>query len=231
MIGHAATPQPWIPRIMALAEATLASKIMISDTAHRPWPLPRQPWIMRMDWHDLLFMHWPISSDLLRRYIPPTLAIDIFGGSAWIGIVPFRMHRVVPRLIPPVPYLSAFPEINVRTYVSAEGKPGVWFFSLDAGNRIAVEAARDAFHLPYYNARMTCHPSVDSVQYSSVRTHRRAGRISGAVSANRPSLFFDSRNARKLADRTLLPVCCESARHDLARRDSSSPMAAPAGRG
>ena len=86
---------------------------MIPDTAHRPWPLPQQPWIMRMDWHDLLFMHWPVSSDSLRRYIPPALVIDTFDGSAWIGIVPFRMRRVGPRLVPPLPYLSAFPERNV----------------------------------------------------------------------------------------------------------------------
>jgi uncharacterized protein YqjF (DUF2071 family) len=127
-----------------------------------------------MQWHDLLFMHWPVSSDALRQYIPPRLAIDTFEGSAWIGIVPFRMRGVVPRLVPALPYLSAFPEINVRTYVSADGKPGVWFFSLDAGNPIAVEAARDAFHLPYYNARMICHPAGERVQYSSIRTHRNA---------------------------------------------------------
>jgi uncharacterized protein YqjF (DUF2071 family) len=127
-----------------------------------------------MQWHDLLFMHWPISADALRRYIPPALAIDTFSGSAWIGVVPFRLRGVVPRAIPPLPYLSAFPELNVRTYVSAEGKPGVWFFSLDAGNPIAVEAARDGFHLPYYNARMACQASGDGVQYASARIHRNA---------------------------------------------------------
>ncbi len=148
--------------------------MMLPDTAHRPWPVPRQPWIMRMDWHDLLFMHWPISSDALRRYLPPSLEIDTFDGCAWIAVVPFRMRGVVPRLIPPLPYISAFPELNVRTYVRAEGKPGVWFFSLDAGNPIAVEAARDAFHLPYYNARMTCLRTGEAVQYSSARTHRNA---------------------------------------------------------
>jgi uncharacterized protein YqjF (DUF2071 family) len=73
-----------------------------------------------------------------------------------------------------MPYISAFPELNVRTYVSLEGKPGVWFFSLDAGNPIAGELARDAFHLPYYNARMICLQAKDNVEYSSVRTHRGA---------------------------------------------------------
>jgi uncharacterized protein len=127
-----------------------------------------------MNWHDLLFMHWPVKRDALRPYLPSALTIDTFDGTAWIGVVPFRMSGVVPRLVPPVPLLSAFPELNVRTYVTAEGKPGVWFFSLDAANPIAVELARDAFHLPYYNARMTCQQAEGNVEYFSVRTHRRA---------------------------------------------------------
>jgi uncharacterized protein YqjF (DUF2071 family) len=127
-----------------------------------------------MRWHDLLFAHWPVKPDVLRSYIPASLAIDTFDGTAWIGVVPFRMSEVVPRLVPPIPWLSAFPELNVRTYVIAEGKPGVWFFSLDAGNPIAVELARDAFHLPYYNARMSCRRAQGIIEYSSVRTHRNA---------------------------------------------------------
>jgi uncharacterized protein YqjF (DUF2071 family) len=127
-----------------------------------------------MNWHDLLFMHWPVKSDALRPYIPSTLTIDTFDGTAWMGVVPFRMSGVVPRLIPPIPFLSAFPELNVRTYITAEGKPGVWFFSLDAANPIAVELARDAFHLSYYNARMACLPTEGRIQYSSVRTHHNA---------------------------------------------------------
>ena len=147
---------------------------MLTQTAHRPWPVPQQPWIMAMRWHDLLFMHWPIQSEAIRQYIPSQLSLDTFEGTAWIGVVPFRMSGVTPRLIAALPYLSAFPELNVRTYVSVEGKPGVWFFSLDAGNTIAVEAARDLFHLPYYNARMTCDLEGEGIRYSSLRTHRGA---------------------------------------------------------
>jgi len=88
--------------------------------------------------------------------------------------VPFRMSGVAPRLIPPMPFLSAFPELNVRTYVVAEGKPGVWFFSLDAANPIAVEGARDLFHLNYYNARMRCASQADTIEYRSVRIHKGA---------------------------------------------------------
>jgi uncharacterized protein len=146
----------------------------ISDTGHRPWPVPRTPWVLRMRWHDLLFMHWPVKSDVLRPYIPSALTIDTFEGSAWIGIVPFRMSDVAPRLVPPIPLFSAFPELNVRTYVTAGGKPGVWFFSLDAANPVAVEGARDVFHLPYYNARMACEPVGENIHYASDRTHRNA---------------------------------------------------------
>src|SRR5258706_3621107 len=126
------------------------------DTTHRPWALPRQPWIMAMQWHDLLFMHWPIPSARIRKYIPAALTIDTFDGVAWIGVVPFWMRGVRPRLVPALPRLSAFPELNVRTYVTAQGKPGVWFFSLDAANALAVAAARLTFHLPYFRARMRC---------------------------------------------------------------------------
>jgi uncharacterized protein len=147
---------------------------VIADTAHRPWELPRQPWIMAMQWHDLLFMHWPVPSAAIRARIPPDLAIDTFYGQAWIGVVPFGMRGVRPRLVPPIPWLSAFPELNVRTYVTAEGKPGVWFFSLDAANPIAVEAARLLFHLPYFDAQMAIRRDGEWVDYTSARTHRGA---------------------------------------------------------
>jgi uncharacterized protein len=150
------------------------SPMQLTYVADRPWPIPRQPWILRMHWHDLLFMHWPIASDAIRPYIPPALTIDTFEGSAWIGIVPFRMSGVAPRLIPPLPFLSAFPELNVRTYVIGEGRPGVWFFSLDAANPVAVEAARDLFHLNYYNARMRCSSQAGTLHYRSDRIHRGA---------------------------------------------------------
>jgi len=142
---------------------------VLNQVQHRPWPLPAGPWVMAQSWHDLLFAHWRIDAALLRRQIPAVLSIDTFDGSAWIAVVPFRMSGVRPRLAPAVPGLSAFPELNVRTYVTAEGKPGVWFFSLDAASVIAVAAARATFHLPYFRARMSCTTQGDEVTYSSVR--------------------------------------------------------------
>jgi uncharacterized protein len=141
---------------------------------HRPYPVPPGPWALGMSWRDLLFMHWPVEVDDLRPLVPPALSIDTFEGSAWLGVVPFDMIGVRPHFLPAVPGLSHFPEINLRTYVTAEGRPGVWFFSLDANSRVAVRFARATFRLPYFDAEMSCRVSGDAVDYRSVRTHRGA---------------------------------------------------------
>ncbi len=131
---------------------------------------------MAQVWHDLLFAHWPVAVDALRPFIPAELEIDTYDGEAWIGVVPFRMSGVRPRSFPAVRGLSSFPELNVRTYVRPrdprQGRPGVWFFSLDAGNPIAVAIARSVFHLPYYRARMSARNDGDTIVYDSHRTHR-----------------------------------------------------------
>ena len=133
-----------------------------------------RPWVMSMRWHDLLFMHWPVKPEALRHLIPSALELDTFDGKAWLGVVPFRMSRVRARWTPPIPWLSGFPELNVRTYVKGPGKPGVWFFSLDAARKLAVRAARWSYHLPYYDAKMSVRRARDEVRYRSTRTHRGA---------------------------------------------------------
>lgn len=151
-----------------------ASDKILSRTEHRPYPVPEDPWVLAMSWHDLLFMHWPVPTDDLRPLIPSALQLDNFDGYAWLGVVPFRMSGVRPRFLPGVPLLSNFPELNLRTYVSADGKPGIWFFSLDAHNPVAVRIARATFQLPYYDAKMFCHATGDEVDYASARTHKGA---------------------------------------------------------
>jgi uncharacterized protein len=149
-------------------------KTILSRTEHRPYPVPTGSWVLSMRWHDLLFMHWPVDESALRPLIPPALSLDTFDGSAWLGVVPFRMSGVRPRSVPSVPPLSNFPELNLRTYVTAGGKPGIWFFSLDAANPVAVRIARATFHLPYFDAEMSSRVVGDEVRYKSVRTHRGA---------------------------------------------------------
>ena len=144
------------------------------DAGHRPWPPPSRPWVMAQRWHDLLFMHWPVEAERLARALPAPLRPELFEGRAWLGIIPFRMSGVRLRGLPPLPGLSAFPELNVRTYVSLPGpggapRPGVWFFSLDAASWAAVQVARASFGLPYFHARMSCAADGDGVRYRSQR--------------------------------------------------------------
>ncbi len=151
------------------------SALIARHSGHRPWPLPRGPWVMRQTWRDLLFAHWPVDAAVLRPLIPAALELDCYEGQAWLSVVPFRMTGVRWRWTPPVPGTDAFPELNVRTYVTRDGKPGVFFFSLDAASRLAVEVARAAFALPYFHARMACQPAPDGgIRYASHRTHRGA---------------------------------------------------------
>lgn len=134
---------------------------------------------MRQTWHDLLFMHWPVAIEQLRALIPAQLEIESCEGSGWVGVVPFRMSGIRAHWLPPIPGTSAFPELNVRTYVRSGDKPGVWFFSLDAANALAVAGARRFYHLPYFRARMHAKSGPNGeIQYDSHRIH------SGAASAD-----------------------------------------------
>jgi uncharacterized protein len=144
---------------------------LLKQTAHRPWPLPDGPWVMTQVWYDLLFAHWPVPLEDLRRVVPPQLELETYDGQAWLGVVPFGMTRVFPRFTFPVPWLSHFLELNVRTYVRVGDKPGVYFFSLDAANPVAVEVARRGFKLPYFNAQMKLTRTGEWVNYRSFRTH------------------------------------------------------------
>ena len=134
-----------------------------------------------MRWLDLLFAHWPVPVGALRPLVPDGLELDTHDGQAWLGIVPFRMTDLALRFLPALPGPGAFPELNVRTYVRRGERRGVWFLSLDAGSRLAVEGARAAFHLPYFRARMSSETEAGWVEYRSERidARGRAARFEG----------------------------------------------------
>lgn len=132
---------------------------------------------MSQNWIDLLFAHWKVPEATLRAFVPHQLKIDCYEGDAYVGVVPFRMSKVKPRGLPPVEFLSEFLELNVRTYVTVDGRPGVYFFSLDASNPVAVQIARAWYHLPYFKAQMTLteqmSPTTDDknwIEYCSTRS-------------------------------------------------------------
>jgi uncharacterized protein YqjF (DUF2071 family) len=156
------------------------NRAILHDVAHRPWPMPQGPWLMTQTWHDLLFAHWPVAAQALRENVPSEFELDLFDGTAWVGIVPFHMTNVSPRGVPSLPWISEFPELNVRTYVRVDDKPGVYFFSLDAGSTLAVRAARLLLNLPYFPAAMSVTPDGGHVRYESRRSDESAAALSGS---------------------------------------------------
>jgi len=142
---------------------------LLDSVGHRPWPVPTNRWIMLQTWHDLLFAHWPIDPKIMRGLVPPQLPLDTFDGTCWLAIAPFHMSGIRARGLPAFPGVSSFLELNVRTYVTLDGKPGVFFFSLDAVSLPAVRAARRFYHLPYFHARMSVTEEDGWIRYSSQR--------------------------------------------------------------
>ena len=162
---------------------------------HRPWPLPASPWKWRQTWHDLLFLHWPLPAQALAPLIPAPLQLDTRDGSAWLGLVPFWMSGVTLRGAPAVPWLSAFIEMNLRTYVTHRDRPGVFFLRMDASRALAVWAARFALGLPYV--------------WSSMRVRQRDN---GSVhySSRRGAAAFEARYAPELPVRNAEPGSLEA---------------------
>jgi uncharacterized protein YqjF (DUF2071 family) len=124
---------------------------------------------MAQSWQDLLFAHWRVPTDQLRRVLPAELPVDTFDGTGWIGVVPFVLRGLRLPLTLPAPWLSAFPELNVRTYVTVGGRPGIYFLSLDAASSLAVFGARRTYRLPYFQAAMSVERRGGEVVYSSQR--------------------------------------------------------------
>lgn len=179
----------WLARTTAVARALLGpaaagadavvgripgaprrQRASLRERAHRPWPLPDGGWVMAQSWVDLLFCHWPVDEEQVRPHVPASLPLDRFDGRAWLSITPFEVQGARPRGALPPPVLSRFPELNVRTYVVRDGKPGIWFLSLDAASPLAVAAARNLYRLPYLRARMTIARDGDWIDYRSERS-------------------------------------------------------------
>jgi uncharacterized protein YqjF (DUF2071 family) len=152
----------------------------LDHVAHRAWPAPERPWRMGQTWEDLLFAHWRVPVEEVRRHVPSGLEVELHDGSAWLGITPFRVTGLRPRGGLPLPQLSTFLEVNVRTYVRArDEKPGIWFFSLDATSRLAVVAARRSYRLPYFHARMTLEQDDGGFEVECARLAERGRVFSG----------------------------------------------------
>ncbi|WP_145366443.1 YqjF family protein [Maioricimonas rarisocia] len=148
-----------------MPSTTLQQRLQLRE---RP---PRRP-VMFQSWRELLFLHWRFDADVVQKTLPAGLHVDTFDDAAWLGVVPFFMRNIRPTWFCSVPGISNFLELNLRTYVHDEqGRPGVWFYSLDANQPVAVHTARRFFRLPYQHARMQAivAPESGHVKYRSLR--------------------------------------------------------------
>lgn len=162
-----APPRSLLDAVQAPARQSASLEV----TGHRPWPVPESSWIMGQTWEELLFAHWRAPADALGSHLPNALELDLFEDEAWIGVTPFRVTGLRARGLPPLPLLSSFLEVNTRTYVTAGGTPGIWFFSLDAASELAVEAARRVYRLPYFRAAMRADWRDGRLEYESRRRY------------------------------------------------------------
>lgn len=125
--------------------------------------------VMRMRWERLAFLHWAFDPADVQRLLPGSLRVETFGGAAWVGLVPFFMRVATPSGHG-VPWASQFCETNVRTYArDRDGRPGIWFLSLDAARLGAVAVARGSYRLPYFWSRMRLAIRGEEVAYACRR--------------------------------------------------------------
>jgi len=136
---------------------------------HRPWPRPSVPWAMTQTWHDVLFAHWPVATSIVRALVPPSFAVEEFEGTAWVSVVAFGITNLRIRGLPALPGLSSMAELNVRSYVDVGGRPGVYFFSLDASNEVLARGGRWFTNLPYVPAEMEVTKDGEDIRFLSAR--------------------------------------------------------------
>jgi hypothetical protein len=146
---------------------------MLAMVDHRPYPIPTGRAMMFQGWDALLFAHWSFPADIVRALVPPQLDLETFNDAAWVGLVPFRMRGVRVLGTPTLGRLSNFPEVNLRTYVSHRGTPGVYFFSLDTTSRALIYGARMWLELPYFMASMAMRCDQTAIRIRSIRSQSR----------------------------------------------------------
>lgn len=133
---------------------SLSINEILKETSHRTWQNPKEPYSFYQEWNRALFFHWQVDNDILRNLIPQNLELDLFNGNAYVSLVAFTMEKIRPRLLPAFAPISNFEEINLRTYVVKNNKPGVYFLNIEASKIISVAFSKLLSVLPYEHADM-----------------------------------------------------------------------------
>lgn len=147
-------------------------KDILATQLHRPYAMPAGPWAYYQEWNRALFLHWKIPVEILHKAMPRKLHLDLYEGEAWISLVAFTMEQIRPRFLPAVGFISNFDEINLRTYVVEDGKPGVYFISMEAGKHLSAWVAKTLSGLPYEKAEMLRPDAVNRSIYRSRNTKK-----------------------------------------------------------
>lgn len=161
---------------------------LLYEVEHRPWPPPDAQWLLSQSWNDLFMLHYAVEPATLRRLVPDGLTLELYDGAAWLTVMAFAASHVRPSGVPPLPRLSFFPQINLRTYVTAQDKPGVYYLSVDCGNLSAVWFARMFFRLEYWHASIqVTGATVRAPRDGDGLLHYRARRLHGPSSSQGPA--------------------------------------------
>jgi uncharacterized protein YqjF (DUF2071 family) len=140
---------------------------LLRITGHRPYPLPSGPWTFYQEWNQSLFLHYKVPAAVIQPLIPGEVNLDTFEGQAWVSLVAFTMQNIRPAWLPPVSVVSDFHEINLRTYVVRDDRPGVYFLSMEASKKLSVWISKALSGLPYENAAMHRNRQNDVHRYAS----------------------------------------------------------------
>lgn len=132
----------------------VSTRKILAETSHRQYPIPDKPWKYYQEWHDVRMMHWKVPVTLVEALLPEGLVLDTYEGGAWVSLFAFRVKKLRPRFLPPIPFLSSFNEINFRTYVIRDGRPGIYFFSVEADRLVPLMMARGLTGIPYVGSKM-----------------------------------------------------------------------------
>jgi hypothetical protein len=163
---------------------------LLYSVEHRPWLPPDSHWLFSQSWNDLLFAHFAMAPATLRSLVPEAFTLDLYDGAAWLTISPCSVSHVRPSGVPPLPGISYFSQVSLRTYVTMQGKPGLFYFSVDAANLSAVWFARIFFRIPYWHASIQMSGATLHARNPQEQTiHLRSSRLHGPKAINAPAKF------------------------------------------
>ncbi len=132
----------------------MSIKEIINGSEHRPWSIPKEKWRFYQEWNNAILMHWQVELNNLKQFVPKDLEIDLYNGKPWISLVAFTMQGLRTRNLPSFPPISNFDEINIRTYIRANNKTGVYFLSIEGGAKLSCMLAKAISQLPYRHSKM-----------------------------------------------------------------------------